>query len=58
MSLDQSEWLPSSSHGGATERSQSRKWRHLPDYHLHGLCKRNHDAIVVPEPPGANFKSL
>ena len=56
--LDQSQWLPSSSQGGATERSQFRKWRHLPDYQIHCLCKRNHDAIVVLAPSGANFRSL
>ena len=31
-------WLSSSSHGGATERCQVFKWRHLPDktgYHHH-----------------------
>ena len=29
LSLDQPGWLGSSSHGGATERSQFLKWRHL-----------------------------
>ena len=47
LSLNQPEWLPSSSLGGATERSQFRKWRHIPNYQIQGLCKRNHDAIVV-----------
>ena len=35
LSLDQ----PSSSHGGATERSQFDKWRHLPDYQIHGTVE-------------------
>ena len=52
------EWLPISSHGGATERNQLCEWGHPPDYQIHCFCKRNHDAIVVLAPSGANFGSL
>ena len=36
------------------------KWRHLPNYQICCLCKRNFDAIVVlmVMPSGANFRSL
>ena len=45
-------WLSSSSHGGATERCQVFKWRHLPDKTGH----HHHHHMVAPL-SGARYSS-